>query len=234
MSYICHIDEAGCSESLPATKSDVQPLLVIAGLIAHEDAPPYITREFLALKRRYCPGAFTSKHRLDDVRQEIKRAGLRRAIRKHGTRARTPFRFIDDTLTLLERFERRLLATVWVKGVAIPFKARETCTRSVQHACRTFPSFLDEKDSAGLVSECVGSSCAPALRKARQAVAVQVRRSMEHQGSRCAYEAGVGRTFRDAWAAAGGSGTTRGARATRSFGTGFVVVRVNRGIGYAS
>ena len=80
MSYICHIDEARCSASLPATKSDVQPLLVIAGLIAHEDAPPYITREFLALKRRYCPGAFTSKHRLDDVRQEIKRAGAKNVI----------------------------------------------------------------------------------------------------------------------------------------------------------
>jgi hypothetical protein len=151
VSYICYIDEAGCSGMLPARKSDVQPLLVIAGLIVEESALPDITREFLSLKRRFFPGSFTSKHLLDDVREEIKGSELRSAIRGRGTRADTQLRFIDATLELLERFECRILASIRIKGIALPFKSRETNTRSVQYACRAFQSFLDEHDSKGLM-----------------------------------------------------------------------------------
>jgi hypothetical protein len=151
LSYICYIDEAGCSAPLPGRKTDVQPLLVIAGLIVQQDALADVTREFLALKRRYFPGSFKSIHLLDDVREEIKGSNLRSAIRKKAHHARTELRFIDDTLELLEHFECRILADIWVKGVAMPFKARETYTRSVQHACRTFQAFLESKRSSGFM-----------------------------------------------------------------------------------
>lgn len=72
---ICYIDEAGCSASLPAKKTNIQPLLVVAGLIVQQDTLAGITREFLALKRKYFPGSFTSAHPLDDVREEIKDSG---------------------------------------------------------------------------------------------------------------------------------------------------------------
>jgi hypothetical protein len=151
MSYICYIDEAGCSAPLPSRRTDIQPVLVVAGLIVHDQALAGITREFLALKRQYFPGSFTSHHLLDDVREEIKGSDLRSAIRKRGTRAGTQLRFIDEVLRLLEHFECRVLAQVWIKGIAAPFKARETYTRSVQYACRTFQSFLEGKVAHGLM-----------------------------------------------------------------------------------
>jgi hypothetical protein len=149
--YICYIDEAGCSATLPATRTDIQPLLVIAGLIVQQDALADITRAFLALKRKYFPGAFKSLHLLDDVREEIKGSDLRSAIRKRAHRARTQLRFIDETLDLLAHFECRILADIWIKGVAAPFKARETYTQSVQHACRTFQAFLESKGASGFM-----------------------------------------------------------------------------------
>ncbi|WCM21526.1 DUF3800 domain-containing protein [Paraburkholderia bryophila] len=151
MSYICYIDEAGCSAALPCRKTDLQPLLVIAGLVVRQEALPFITREFLALKRKYFPGSFTSPHLLDDVREEIKGAELRGAIRKKGHKAGTQLRFIDGTLDLLEHYQCRLLATIWIKGIDAPFKPRETYTQSVQYACKTFQSFLEEKDAQGFM-----------------------------------------------------------------------------------
>nr|WP_240655441.1 hypothetical protein [Paraburkholderia phosphatilytica] len=61
---------------MPGRKTDIQPLLVIAGLIVQQDALADITREFLTLKRRYFPGSFKSIHLLDDVREEIKGSSL--------------------------------------------------------------------------------------------------------------------------------------------------------------
>ncbi|CAB3796608.1 DUF3800 domain-containing protein [Pararobbsia alpina] len=151
MSYICYIDEAGCGAPLPARKTDIQPLLVIAGLVVQQEALPHLTREFLALKRKYFPGSFTSPHLLDDVREEIKGSELRSAIRKKGHKAGTQLRFIDDTLQLLESYKCRVLATIWVKGIGTPFKPRETYTQSVQHACKAFQSFLEDKDAQGFM-----------------------------------------------------------------------------------
>ncbi|WP_244186987.1 DUF3800 domain-containing protein [Paraburkholderia steynii] len=151
LSYICYIDEAGCSAPLPAGKTNIQPLLVIAGLIIHQEALADITRDFLTLKRTYFPGLFKSPHPLDDVREEIKGSDLRRAIRKRGHQARTEFRFIDETLALLENFQCHVLGTVRIKGIATPFRARETYTRSVQYACSGFQSFLEQRRARGLM-----------------------------------------------------------------------------------
>ncbi|RDU95412.1 DUF3800 domain-containing protein [Trinickia dinghuensis] len=151
MTYICYIDEAGNSASLPSGNTDNQPVLVIAGLIVQQDALSDITREFLGLKRKYFPGSFKSAHLLDDVREEIKGADLRSAIRKKAHKATTQLRFIDETLDLLESYECRILADIWVKGIGVEFKARETYTQSVQHACRSFQAFLDSKDGRGFM-----------------------------------------------------------------------------------
>jgi hypothetical protein len=149
--YICYIDEAGNSATLPSRKTDNQPVLVIAGLVMQQDALADITHEFLALKRKYFPGSFKSIHLLDDVREEIKGADLRSAIRKRAHKAQTELRFIDATLELLERYECRILADIWVKGIGAEFKARETYTQSVQHACRSFQAFLESRNSSGFM-----------------------------------------------------------------------------------
>jgi hypothetical protein len=150
--YICYIDEAGCSAPLPAKNTDIQPVLVIAGLIVRQDSLSELTTEFLKLKRKYFPGSFKSQHLLDDVREEIKGSDLRSVIRKKkGPRATTQLRFIDDTLALLERLGCRILGNIWIKGVGLPFKSRETYTQSVQHACKAFQSYLASNDARGFI-----------------------------------------------------------------------------------
>lgn len=151
MQYLCYIDEAGNADPLDKSNTDKQPLLVIAGLILHQEALPDITREFLSLKRKYFPGSFNSPHLLDDVRQEIKGTDLRGAIRKKAHNAKTELRFVDETLELLEKYECRILADIWIKGVAVAFKERETYTRSIQQACRSFQAFLEGKDAKGFM-----------------------------------------------------------------------------------
>jgi hypothetical protein len=116
-----------------------------------QDAVAELTREFLKIKRAYFPGALSSNHRLDDIRQEIKGSELRGAIRKRGHRATTQLRFIDDTLALLERLECRILGTIWIKEIGVPFKARESYTRSIQHACCAFQAFLSERNARGVM-----------------------------------------------------------------------------------
>ncbi|QUP58504.1 DUF3800 domain-containing protein [Ralstonia nicotianae] len=151
MGYICYIDEAGCSAPLPTKKTDIQPVLVIAGLIVRQESLSELTTEFLKLKRKYFPGSFKSQHLLDDVREEIKGSDLRSVIRKKGPRATTQLRFIDDTLGLLERLGCRILGTIWVKGVGMPFKPRETYTQSVQHACKAFQAYLASQAASGFM-----------------------------------------------------------------------------------
>ncbi|KQV78497.1 hypothetical protein ASD15_22050 [Massilia sp. Root351] len=151
MSYICYIDEAGCSTALPSATTDIQPVLAIGGLIVPQAALADLTTDFLKLKRKFFPGQFQSAHLLDDVRQEIKGSDVRGSIRKLGTKASTQLRFADEVLALLEHYSCRILGAVWVKGIAKPFKHREVYTRSVQMACKRFQDFLEDKKSHGLI-----------------------------------------------------------------------------------
>ncbi len=51
----------------------------------------------------------------------------------------------------MERLDCKILGTLWIKGIGIPFKARETYTQSVQQACKAFQSFLEQQDSTGFM-----------------------------------------------------------------------------------
>ena len=151
MSYICYIDEAGCSTALPSAVTDIQPVLAIGCLIVPQEALADLTTDFLKLKRKFYPRQFQSVHLLDDVRQEIKGSDVRAGIRKQGTKASTQLRFGDEVLALFEHYGCRILGAVWVKGIAKPFKHREIYTRSVQMACKRFQDFLEDKKSHGLI-----------------------------------------------------------------------------------
>jgi hypothetical protein len=109
MTYICYIDEAGCATPLATKKTDVQPILAIAGLIVDQRVLTELTTEFLTLKRSYFPKLFTSAHLLDDIREEIKGSDVRGAIRRRGLKARTELRYVDDLLALLERLDCRVM-----------------------------------------------------------------------------------------------------------------------------
>ena len=78
MTFLCYIDEAGCTTPLPAAATDIQPVLVIVGMMVDATKVRELTLEFLKLKRQYFPRRFgNSDHPLDDVLIEIKGSDLR-------------------------------------------------------------------------------------------------------------------------------------------------------------
>jgi hypothetical protein len=145
---------------LPSARTDIQPVLVVAGLVVDATKVRGLTLGFLDLKRHYFPKKLGSSHPLDDVLVEIKGSDLRSAIRKHGVRADATLKFIDGTLDLLRAGEARLFATVWVKGIDKPIDSRAIYTSSIQAICRNFSAFLDRRDDNGFM---VADSRTPAL-----------------------------------------------------------------------
>ena len=55
MIRVCYIDESGCTGVLPSATSQIQPLLVIVGIVFHQNHLTNITQEFLTLKRKFFP-----------------------------------------------------------------------------------------------------------------------------------------------------------------------------------
>lgn len=161
MTHLCYIDEAGCTTPLPAAVTDIQPVLVIAGLVINAAKVRELTLRSLDLKRRYFPKKIgAGNHQLDDVLVEIKGSDLRSTIRKYGARAEATLKFIDDTLDLLHALEARLFATIWIKGIGKPIDSRAIYTSSIQATCRNFAAFLDRHNNTGFM---IADSRTPAL-----------------------------------------------------------------------
>jgi len=161
VTYLCYIDEAGCTTPLPSAQTDIQPVLVIVGLIVDAANVRALTLDFLKLKRQYFPNKFgNGNHLLDDVLVEIKGSDLRSTIRKYGAKAGATLKFIDATLNLLRANDARLFASVWVKGIGKPFDGQAIYTCSIQAACRNFSAFLNWRGDTGFM---VADSRTPAL-----------------------------------------------------------------------
>jgi hypothetical protein len=152
MTYTCYIDEAGCTTPLLAAETDIQPVLIIVGLVVDVAKVRELTLRFLELKRRYFPKKFgNGNHQLDDVLLEIKGSDLRSTIRKHGAKADATLKFIDGTLDLLRNKNARLFASIWIKGIGKAIDSRAIYTTSIQAACRNFSAFLDWRDDTGFM-----------------------------------------------------------------------------------
>ena len=151
MPYVCYMDEAGCATPVPGKITNIQPVLVISGLLVDLAKLPIITVEFLQLKRKYHPGKFTSPHHLDDIREEIKGSDLRSRIRKQGHLAMADLKLLDETLKLLKTHGSSFFASIWIKGINKPFKARPIYTRTIQFACESFQAFLASRDDIGFM-----------------------------------------------------------------------------------
>jgi hypothetical protein len=151
MPFVCYIDEAGCSAPLPASVTDIQPVLTITGLIVDHSKIGALTTEFLGLKRKYFPKKFNSAHPLDDVREEIKGSDIRSTIRKRTKKARTELKFLDEVLALLKKHDASIFSKIWIKGIGKPFKARAVYTVSIQEACEAFNASLTQKGDVGFM-----------------------------------------------------------------------------------
>lgn len=149
---VLYIDEAGCLGALPSSTSNIQP--VFAFIAAAFDAARIgdLTRDLLALKRRFFPGAHTSQHHLDDILAEIKGADIRRNVAVGNRKSRrAAFGFLDHLFTLIEQYDAKIFGRVWIKGIGAAFNGRSVYTFSMQDTCSTFQIFLETAGEQGFI-----------------------------------------------------------------------------------
>ena len=155
---ICFIDEAGDLGLLrkPPHPND-QPVLVIGGLLIDVGILADLTRDFLNLKFRFFPSLpYPSPMPLDRVLPEIKGAELRKnATRGDPKQRRHAIGFLDRIFGLLRRYEARLVARIWIKGIGEKFDATPVYTSSIQGICTYFQHHLTETGDIGL---CIADS----------------------------------------------------------------------------
>ena len=158
--YILYIDEAGCPGALPNATSDIQPLLVLTGMILKQDRLQALTREFLTLKRRFSP-SIPLAHELDIARHEMKGADLRRDIRngKRNVRRRAVV-FMNSVLTLLEKHGVQFLSRIYIKNPGAHFDGKAVYTSSVQELCNGLQNLLVQQNDHAVV---IADSRNPAL-----------------------------------------------------------------------
>ena len=119
---IAYIDDAGDVQTVVAPNADVPPVLVFGGVAVRSDLLPQLTRDFLALKRRWFGGRMKSPHLLDDVLVEIKGAELRTMVRQSHRQRRRAIQFLDGLLTLLEANDARIIGRAWIKAIGVPLQ----------------------------------------------------------------------------------------------------------------
>ena len=155
---ICFIDEAGDLGALadPPQPND-QPVLVIGGLFVDAADLASFTADFLALKHRYFPNLpYPSPRPPDRILPEIKGAEIRRnATRGNARQRQHAYGFLDRIMGLLQRYEVRLVARIWVKAPGAAFDATSVYTSSIQGICSYFDHHLAQ---AGDIGTCIADS----------------------------------------------------------------------------
>jgi Protein of unknown function (DUF3800) len=160
--HLCYVDEAGCPGALPTPSSQIQPSLVLCGLIIPAQQLGNLTNQFLQLKCRFNPSLKNgTRHFLDTAKRELKGSDLRREIRIAGrNRRRYIFSFLDDVLDLLVQLDAKLLARIYIKNPGSSFDGRAVYASSIQQICIGFEHSLSASNSNGLI---IADSRTPAL-----------------------------------------------------------------------
>jgi Protein of unknown function (DUF3800) len=150
---LCYIDEAGCTGVLPAACSQIQPALVISALIVDVEKIRHVTNDFINLKTKFFPALFSNlKHDLDALTVEIKGTDIKNDLRS-GNRKKVQHRqkFLDDTFSLLEGVDAKLISRIWIKGIAQKFDGRAIYTTTTQRMAALFQNYLIERGSSGVM-----------------------------------------------------------------------------------
>ncbi|WP_052697896.1 DUF3800 domain-containing protein [Luteibacter yeojuensis] len=150
--HICYIDEGGCPGVLPSATSDIQPALIVAGLIVPHEQVARITEHFLRLKLEFNPKLCEQgcRHWLDLAKVEIKGSELRRGIRKgNRNRQRAVFTFLDRIIALLIDSGARLIACVYIKKPGGEFDGNSVYNAAIQSISAGFERYLDEYAGIG-------------------------------------------------------------------------------------
>lgn len=148
---ICYVDESGDTGQLTSATSPVQPALVITGVILDHQNLRAITEDFINLKRRRFPN-LTPRSYMSAILAEIKGAELRKlGASSSRNQRRQAFGFLNETLSLLETYDAKIIGRVWVKGIAVPISASAIYTFSIQSIYQFFNSYLTATNDYGVV-----------------------------------------------------------------------------------
>lgn len=149
--HIAYVDDAGDVQTVPAANTQVPPVLAFGAVALRAEVLPQLTRDFLALKRRFFGGRMTSAHLLDDVLVEVKGAEVRSLVRQGHRKRRLALQFLHELILLLEANDAKIFGRVWVKQIGVPLDGRAMNTFSIQAMCQTFQHLLDDRDDDGLM-----------------------------------------------------------------------------------
>ena len=153
--YISYLDESGDSQAINSPTDNIQPILIISCIFIKASDIPNLTMEFIDLKRKFFPKKFSNlRHDLDALPIEIKGCDLRTDIRKNPlkhTKVKHHLRFLDELITILEKYQVRLVSRIWVKSFSRALIDKSVYTITTQHFCIRFNKFLKNQNSAGVL-----------------------------------------------------------------------------------
>lgn len=126
--------------------------MVLAGLIVDAARVPALTRDFLALKRRFFPARFHSGPALDHILDEVKGSEILQMTRHRSRDKRRMARLIrDDVLSLLEEHDCKVVGRVWVKAAGKALSPTASYCYAVQDIAQHFGEFLTVQNSEGVI-----------------------------------------------------------------------------------
>jgi hypothetical protein len=150
--------------------------MVISGRMLDAGATPGLTRDYLALKRRYFPRRFNTGLARDDVPHELKGNEVLQMTRSDSRdKRRQAWRIRHALLDLVQRYDGKVVGRIWVKRPGKRLKPGATYCYAAQDIAKHFSQYLIEQSSTGdaLVkkwtppSELAGSRCEYSLRATR-------------------------------------------------------------------
>lgn len=146
--FVAYVDDAGDVQVPTSAGANIQPILAFGGLIVDLEHVPALTRHFLAIKQHFL-GRRRGRHALDAMLVEVKGAELRTLVRDGHRQRRRALGFLQQTLELLERYDARLMARLWMKTIGAPLDGRAINTFSIQSLCETYQNFLEDAGDLG-------------------------------------------------------------------------------------
>lgn len=150
---ICYIDEAGCSGKLPGATSNIQPALIIAGLIIDYSQLHAVTKALMDLKRDMFPGRSLDQHHyLSHILSEIKGSELRKHASADGRNLRRhAMRFMHLCLKICEDADAKIVGRVWIKEIGTEIKGGSIYTSSIQAIAASFHDYLTRTNDLGIM-----------------------------------------------------------------------------------
>ena len=138
---------------LPDSTSNIQPTLVVGGLIIDYGRLHFLTDRLLNLKQRFFPGAApVGTTHMGWMLQEIKGAEIRKDACSGSRNARRhSLTFLNEILALCEACQAKMVGRVWIKKIAAPINGTSIYTFSMQSIYSDFQNYLAKHNDVGFV-----------------------------------------------------------------------------------